>query len=183
MSTTATPPREPDSARKAPSPRARMLHAIADELGVAPELPGAIAAEMKLTKRDDIVAAVKARQGDAGGNGAQPTPAAAKGASGAASGPKRSTTKSGTAKRTSAKSDGPPTPREGSALHAALEVLKAAREPLTPQEIYDRAKKRGLATGLKGKTPVATLAAKLATMNKAGHYVRRPAPGRYELRK
>jgi hypothetical protein len=76
----------------------------------------------------------------------------------------------------------PRPPREGSALHAAITVLKAAREPLTPQEIYDRAVKRGLAGGLKGKTPVATLGAQLATANKRGIHVERPTPGHYALR-
>lgn len=74
-------------------------------------------------------------------------------------------------------------PREGGALHAAMTVLKDAREPLTPQAIYDRAVKLGLAGGLKGKTPVATLAAQLATANKKGVHVERPKPGHYQLRK
>ena len=73
-------------------------------------------------------------------------------------------------------------PREGSALHAALVILSDADTPLTPQEIYDRAAAKGLAGGLKGKTPVATLGAQLATANKRGHLFQRPTPGRYTLR-
>ena len=73
-------------------------------------------------------------------------------------------------------------PREGSAIHAAITVLKGAKEPMTPQDIYDRAVKRGLAGGLKGKTPVATLAAQLAVANKKGLHVERPEPGKYRLR-
>jgi hypothetical protein len=74
-------------------------------------------------------------------------------------------------------------PREGSAMHAALTVLRSKRKPMTPQEIYDEALTKGLVKGLKGKTPVATLAAELARSNKAGRLVQRPAPGRYQLRK
>lgn len=74
-------------------------------------------------------------------------------------------------------------PREGSGLHAAITILKDATEPLTPQQIYDLAVKRGLAGGLKGKTPVATLAAQMAVANKKGLYVERTAPGRYQLRR
>lgn len=89
--------------------------------------------------------------------------------------------------RAAAQSDAataPATPglREGSALHAAVTVLADATEPMTPQAIYDAAVARGLAGGLKGKTPVATLAAQMATANKRGQHVERPAPGRYQLR-
>lgn len=74
-------------------------------------------------------------------------------------------------------------PREHSAMWAAIEVLKHARHPLTPQEIYDRIKEKGLAPGLKGKTPVATLAAQLAVNTKQGRYFERPEPGKYQLKK
>lgn len=77
---------------------------------------------------------------------------------------------------------GPRTPREGSAMHAAVTVLADASEPMTAQQIYDAAVTRGLAGGLKGKTPVATLAAQMATANKKGQHVERTAPGRYQLR-
>jgi hypothetical protein len=40
---------------------ARMLHAIAEELGCDPELVGVVRSELKLRKRVDIVEAVKAR--------------------------------------------------------------------------------------------------------------------------
>lgn len=84
---------------------------------------------------------------------------------------------------TSSATTTPRGPREGSALHAAVTILADASEALSAQEIYDRAKAKCLAGGLKGKTPVATLAAQLATANKKGQYVERPAPGRYQLRK
>lgn len=42
------------------SSRARMLHAIAEELGTSPEQVAAVAVELKLKKRDDIKAAVLA---------------------------------------------------------------------------------------------------------------------------
>lgn len=92
-------------------------------------------------------------------------------------------TRAATTKTTGAPAGQPRPPREGSALHAAVTILKDANEPLTPQEIYDRAVKRSLAGGLKGKTPVATLGAQLATANKKGIHVERPTPGHYQLRK
>jgi hypothetical protein len=73
-------------------------------------------------------------------------------------------------------------PRAGSALAAALTVLAASSEPMRPDDIYAEAKRLGLVAGLKGKTPAATLAAQLATANKAERYVMRPAPGVYALR-
>lgn len=73
-------------------------------------------------------------------------------------------------------------PRAGSALAAALTVLAASSEPMRPDDIYAEAKRLGLVDGLKGKTPAATLAAQLATANKAERYVMRPAPGVYALR-
>jgi len=76
----------------------------------------------------------------------------------------------------------PRAPREGSSMHAALTVLQGKRKPMTPQELYDEAVKRGLLKNLTGKTPVATLAAQLAVANKAGRFVERPEPGRYQLR-
>lgn len=42
------------------SSRARMLHAIAEELGTSPEQVAAVAVELKLRKRDEIKAAVLA---------------------------------------------------------------------------------------------------------------------------
>lgn len=77
----------------------------------------------------------------------------------------------------------PRQPREGSSLHAAMTILRGKRNPMTPQDIYDEAIKKGLAGSLKGKTPVATLTAQLAVANKKGLYVERPEPGRYLLRK
>lgn len=76
-------------------------------------------------------------------------------------------------------------PREGSGLWAALQILKAARNPLTPDEIWDRIKAKRLAPGMKGKTPAATIGAQLATALKAGKIdgLSRPEPGKYALAK
>ncbi|UTI63919.1 winged helix-turn-helix domain-containing protein [Paraconexibacter antarcticus] len=76
----------------------------------------------------------------------------------------------------------PRAPREGTAMHAALTILRQADGPLTPTEIFDRASKAGLTKNLKGKTPIATLGAQLAVANKNGRHVERAAPGRYQAR-
>jgi hypothetical protein len=53
-----------------------------------------------------------------------------------------------------------------------------------PQAIYDEAVAKGLYTpSAKAKTPVASLAARLAVANKEGRFVTRPEPGKYLLRK
>lgn len=79
----------------------------------------------------------------------------------------------------------PTGPREGSGLWAALQILKAARNPLTPDEIWDRIKAKKLAPGMKGKTPAATIGAQLATALKADKIpgLTRPEPGRYAITK
>ena len=50
-------------------------------------------------------------------------------------------------------------------------------------DIYAEIRKRGLAPGLKGKTPEQTVAAQLAVHAKRGLYVERPAPGKFQLKK
>lgn len=46
-------------------------------------------------------------------------------------------------------------------FEAALQVLRSARQPLTAREIMVRAEEAGLISTPRGKTPHATLAAKL----------------------
>jgi len=70
-----------------------------------------------------------------------------------------------------------------SGREAMIEVLRLAGEPLTTKVIVERVLAHPRVTGLKGLTPGATLAAKLATENKKpnGIFVR-TAPGTYGLR-
>lgn len=85
------------------------------------------------------------------------------------------------ASRSTAASTGP---REGSSLWACLEVLKAARRPLTANEVYAKIVERKLAPGLKGKTPEQTVAAQLNVAVKRGqHGITRPEPGKFQLQK
>lgn len=72
-------------------------------------------------------------------------------------------------------------PREGSAMHGAITVLKGKRTPMHVNEIWAEMVERGLHTSLKGKTPEATLGAQLAVHAKKGELVERPEPGRYKL--
>lgn len=72
-------------------------------------------------------------------------------------------------------------PREGSTMWAILQVLSGATEPLSAKDIYAQIAERKLATGLKGKTPDQTIAAKLAVSAKKGEYVERAAPGKFQL--
>lgn len=74
-------------------------------------------------------------------------------------------------------------PQEGSTMWAVLKVLGDATEPLSAKDIYARIAERKLATGLKGKTPDQTIAAKLAVSAKKGEYVERAAPGKFQLLK
>jgi hypothetical protein len=74
-------------------------------------------------------------------------------------------------------------PREGSTMWAAMEVLRGKRKPMRAAEIYAEIRKRGLAPGLKGKTPEQTVAAQLAVHAKRGLYVERPEPGKFQLKK
>jgi len=74
-------------------------------------------------------------------------------------------------------------PREGSTMWAVLQVLSGTTEPLSAKEIYAQIAERKLASGLKGKTPDQTIAAKLAVAAKKGEYVQRAAPGKFQLLK
>jgi hypothetical protein len=74
-------------------------------------------------------------------------------------------------------------PREGSAMWAAMEVLRGKRKPMTAADIYTEIRERNLAPGLKGKTPAATLAAQLAVNVKHGRYVERTEPGKFRLKR
>lgn len=74
-------------------------------------------------------------------------------------------------------------PREGSVMWAVIQVLDGKRKPMTPSEILAEIQKRGLATGLKGKTPEATVAARLSVHAAKGLYVERPEKGKYRLKK
>lgn len=49
--------------------KAQLFHNIADELGCDPELVGVVAQELKLRKRDDIIAAVRTRLSEASATG------------------------------------------------------------------------------------------------------------------
>lgn len=55
-----------------------------------------------------------------------------------------------------------------SGLDACLKVLAEAERPMKAGEIADAVLERGLAPGLKGKTPKATLGAQVYTAAKAG---------------
>jgi hypothetical protein len=77
----------------------------------------------------------------------------------------------------------PTAPREGSTIWAAIEVLQAKRKPMRAAEIYAEIRMRGLAPGLKGKTPEQTVAAQLAVSAKRGLYVERAEPGKFQLKK
>jgi hypothetical protein len=68
-------------------------------------------------------------------------------------------------------------------MWAAIEVLRAKRKPMRAAEIYAEIRTRGLAPGLKGKTPEQTVAAQLAVSAKRGLYVDRSEPGEFQLKK
>jgi hypothetical protein len=93
---------------------------------------------------------------------------------------------SGGAQAKQAKAVSPPAPatgpREGSTLWAAIEVLRGKRKPMRAAEIYAEIRERKLAPGLKGKTPVQTVAAQLAVAVKRGVYVERSEPGKFRLK-
>ena len=73
-------------------------------------------------------------------------------------------------------------PREGSTMWAAIEVLRGKRKPMRAAEIYAEIRERKLAPGLKGKTPEQTVAGHLAVNAKRGRYVERPEPGKFRLK-
>jgi hypothetical protein len=86
---------------------------------------------------------------------------------------KQRSTKQGTAKRQG--------PREGSVVWAMIQVLDGKRKPMKPAEILEEIRKRGLAKKLSGKTPEASVAARLAVH--VGVYFERPEKGKYQLKK
>ena len=76
--------------------------------------------------------------------------------------------------------------RGESAKQVAIDVLRAARKPLQTKEIAKRVIESGRCSGLKGKTPEATIAATIAVGSKPGARssvsarapTRSPAPGK-----
>jgi hypothetical protein len=72
-------------------------------------------------------------------------------------------------------------PREGSVVWAMIQVLDGKRKPMKPAEILEEIQKRGLAKKLSGKTPEASVAARLAVH--VGTYFERPEKGKYQLKK
>lgn len=73
-------------------------------------------------------------------------------------------------------------PKPGSMTTAMVEVLKNRRKPMTAKEIWAEIQRRGLWASPKGKTPDATIGAKLSTEAKKGGLFERVAPGQYQLR-
>jgi hypothetical protein len=88
-----------------------------------------------------------------------------------------------TTKQTAKEGEAQRSPREGSTMWAAIEVLRGKRKPMTAREIYAEISERKLAPGLKGKTPEQTVAAQLATHAKRGLYVERAEPGKFRLKR
>jgi len=74
-------------------------------------------------------------------------------------------------------------PREGSVVWAAIQVLDGKRTPMHPDEITAEIQKRRLAKKLDGKTPNASVAARLAVHAAQGLYFERPEKGKYLLKK
>lgn len=74
-------------------------------------------------------------------------------------------------------------PRAGSAMWAAMEVLRGKRRPMSAAEIFAEIRERRFAPGLKGKTPEQTIAAQLAVNAKRGRYVERADPGKFRLKR
>jgi hypothetical protein len=71
--------------------------------------------------------------------------------------------------------------RGESAKQVAIDVLRAAGEPLHTKEITKRVIESGRSSGLKGKTPEATVAAMLAVGSKAGGSFKRVDKATYTL--
>ena len=71
--------------------------------------------------------------------------------------------------------------RGESAKQVAIDVLRAAGEPLHTKEITKRVIESGRSSGLKGKTPEATVAAMLAVGSKPGGSFKRVDKGTYAL--
>lgn len=68
-----------------------------------------------------------------------------------------------------------------SAKQVAIDVLRAAGEPLKAKEIATRVIASGRCEGLKGKTPEATISAMLAVGSKPGGPFKRVDKGTYTL--
>jgi hypothetical protein len=68
-----------------------------------------------------------------------------------------------------------------SAKQVAIDVLRAAGEPLKAKEIATRVIASGRCEGLKGKTPEATISAMLAVGSKPGGPFKRVEKGTYAL--
>jgi hypothetical protein len=71
--------------------------------------------------------------------------------------------------------------RGESAKQVAIEVLRSAGEPLHTKEITKRVIESGRSSGLKGKTPEATVAAMLAVGSKPGGSFKRVDKATYTL--
>jgi hypothetical protein len=73
------------------------------------------------------------------------------------------------------------TAKRVSAKQVAIDVLRAADEPLKAKEIAKRVIESGRCAGLKGKTPEATISAMLAVGSKPGGPFKRVDKGTYTL--
>ena len=73
------------------------------------------------------------------------------------------------------------TAKRVSAKQVAIDVLRAADEPLKAKEIAKRVIESGRCSGLKGKTPEATISAMLAVGSKPGGPFKRVDKGTYTL--
>jgi hypothetical protein len=71
--------------------------------------------------------------------------------------------------------------RGESAKQVAIDVIRAAGEPLHTKEITKRVIESGRSSGLKGKTPEATVAAMLAVGSKPGGPFKRVDKATYTL--
>lgn len=71
--------------------------------------------------------------------------------------------------------------RGESAKQVAIDVLRAARKPLHTKEVAKRVVESGRCSGLKGKTPEATIAAMLAVGSKPGGPFKRVERATYTL--
>ena len=67
------------------------------------------------------------------------------------------------------------------AKQVAIDVLRQAGEPLHAKEIAKRVLESGRSSGLKGKTPEATISAMLAIGSKPGGPFKRVGKGTYTL--
>lgn len=73
------------------------------------------------------------------------------------------------------------TAKRVSAKQVAIDVLRTAAEPLKAKEIAKRVIESGRCSGLKGKTPEATISAMLAVGSKRGGPFKRVEKGTYTL--